>query len=144
MKIIKSSGKNFSSSQYFFRFIFLSNGSSSNSTSSNSSRMSDDDDQFYDLVVCQEGDIQEGQMKEVALTPGEAGGPKCLLVKQNGSLTALSSKCTHFGAPLIKGSLGEGVVRCPWHGACFNVKTGDIEVRQQRSFCFLCQGNCGK
>ena len=99
-----------------------------------------DDDQFYDLVVCQEGDIQEGQMKEVALTPGEAGGPKCLLVKQNGSLTALSSKCTHFGAPLIKGSLGEGVVRCPWHGACFNVKTGDIEVRTTTKFLLLCQG----
>ena len=27
----------------------------------------------------------------------------------------------------MKGFLGNGRVRCPWHGACFNVKTGDIE-----------------
>lgn len=28
---------------------------------------------------------------------------------------------------LIIGALCNGRVRCPWHGACFNVKTGDIE-----------------
>lgn len=50
-----------------------------------------------------------------------------LLVKQNGKLTAIGTKCSHFNAPLITGALGEGRVRCPWHGACFNVETGDIE-----------------
>ena len=25
------------------------------------------------------------------------------------------------------GAYCNGRVRCPWHGACFNVKTGDIE-----------------
>jgi len=80
-------------------------------------------DEYYEAVVCQDDEIKEGQMKEVQL----ADKVGCLLVRQNGELSALSNKCTHFGAPLIKGSLGEGVVRCPWHGACFNVKSGDIE-----------------
>ena len=25
------------------------------------------------------------------------------------------------------GVLANGHVRCPWHGACFNIRTGDIE-----------------
>ena len=62
------------------------------------------------------------RMREV-----EIGEGKALLVYQGGEYMACGHKCTHFGAPLIKGYLGNGRVRCPWHGACFNVKTGDIE-----------------
>ena len=54
-------------------------------------------------------------------------GGHALLVRENGAYTAVGHKCTHYGAPLIKGSLMNGRVRCPWHGACFNVHTGDIE-----------------
>lgn len=28
---------------------------------------------------------------------------------------------------VITGVLSKGHVRCPWHGACFNIATGDIE-----------------
>lgn len=28
---------------------------------------------------------------------------------------------------LATGVLSKGHVRCPWHGACFNIATGDIE-----------------
>ena len=57
---------------------------------------------------------------------GDDGG-KILLIKQQGELHAIGTKCTHYGALLHTGALGEGRVRCPWHGACFNIKTGDIE-----------------
>lgn len=56
---------------------------------------------------------------------GDAG--KVLIVKQHGEITALGTKCTHYGALLSTGALGEGRIRCPFHGACFNIKTGDIE-----------------
>ena len=52
---------------------------------------------------------------------------RALLIRQDGTLHALSSKCTHYGAPLMKGCLGNGRIRCPWHGACFNINSGDIE-----------------
>ena len=57
----------------------------------------------------------------------DIGDSKALLVRQNGEFSAIGHKCTHYGAPLVKGCLGNGRVRCPWHGACFNLKNGDIE-----------------
>lgn len=34
---------------------------------------------------------------------------------------------TLLSFPVISGVLSKGHVRCPWHGACFNIATGDIE-----------------
>lgn len=62
------------------------------------------------------------RMREV-----DIGESKALLVHQNGQFSAIGHKCTHYGAPLVNGYLGSGRVRCPWHGACFNVQSGDIE-----------------
>ncbi|KAL7287605.1 hypothetical protein TKK_0018252 [Trichogramma kaykai] len=78
---------------------------------------------YVEDVVCKETDIQENEMKLLPL--GDDG--KILLIKQKGELHAIGTKCTHYGALLHTGALGEGRVRCPWHGACFNIKTGDIE-----------------
>ncbi|XP_053503511.1 apoptosis inducing factor mitochondria associated 4 isoform X3 [Ictalurus furcatus] len=62
------------------------------------------------------------RMKEV-----EVDHQKMLLVHNEGQFSAVGALCTHYGAPLIKGVLMGNRVRCPWHGACFNTKTGDIE-----------------
>lgn len=79
---------------------------------------------YVEDYVCNEDDLQENEMKSFDMPDG-AG--KVLVVKQKGKITAVGSKCTHYGAPLEKGVLGDGHVRCPWHGACFNITTGDIE-----------------
>ncbi|XP_065647012.1 apoptosis-inducing factor 3 isoform X2 [Hydra vulgaris] len=73
-------------------------------------------------IVCNATDLREGELKEFDLGPG-----KVLLSKVNGQISAVSSKCTHYGAPLITGAYKNGKVRCPWHGACFSTITGDIE-----------------
>ncbi|XP_067221820.1 apoptosis inducing factor mitochondria associated 4 isoform X1 [Chanodichthys erythropterus] len=73
-------------------------------------------------MVCLESDLQDGQMKQV-----EVDQHKILLVRNKGEFVAVGGLCTHYGAPLIKGALVGDRVRCPFHGACFNTKTGDIE-----------------
>jgi len=82
-----------------------------------------EDNQIVEAVVAQVNDLKNGEMKEVAL--GDAG--KVLLVKEHNEFKAIGNKCTHYGAPLKDGVLCNGKVRCPWHGACFNTSTGDIE-----------------
>ncbi|EXJ87531.1 hypothetical protein A1O3_04491 [Capronia epimyces CBS 606.96] len=55
-------------------------------------------------------------------------GGKVLLVRVGNEISALNANCTHYGAPLKNGVLTpEGRLTCPWHGACFNVKSGDVE-----------------
>ncbi|XP_066144859.1 apoptosis-inducing factor 3 [Euwallacea fornicatus] len=80
------------------------------------------EDDFVEDVVCTVKDINENEMKTFELDE-----EKVLVVKQNGVIRAMGTKCTHYGAPLVNGALGEGRVRCQWHGACFNIATGDIE-----------------
>uniref|UniRef100_A0A8C2TJS6 Rieske domain-containing protein n=1 Tax=Coturnix japonica TaxID=93934 RepID=A0A8C2TJS6_COTJA len=55
-----------------------------------------------------------------------AGYP-VLLVRNKMEFRALGSRCPHYGAPLSKGVLRGHRLRCPWHGSCFNIRTGDIE-----------------
>ncbi|OAQ96491.1 hypothetical protein LLEC1_05902 [Akanthomyces lecanii] len=70
--------------------------------------------------------ISPGSKQEIEVEGVENG--KVLLVNAGGHIQALGSKCTHYGAPLVKGVLtGSGRLTCPWHGACFNARTGDIE-----------------
>jgi len=70
--------------------------------------------------------LKNGQTQEAEVEGVEEG--KVLLAKHDNVVHALSAKCTHYGAPLAKGVLtASGRLTCPWHGACFNVKTGDIE-----------------
>ncbi|KAI1814444.1 hypothetical protein GGS20DRAFT_576870 [Poronia punctata] len=70
--------------------------------------------------------LQPGEKKEVEVEGIEGG--KVLLLNAGGQIQALGTKCTHYGAPLVKGVLTKsGRLVCPWHGACFNAKTGDVE-----------------
>jgi len=75
-----------------------------------------------EAVVCDAADLAEGEMKQV-----DVAGHPVLLCRDQGHLKAYSSKCTHYGAPLASGHLEGGLIRCPWHGACFSAATGDIE-----------------
>ena len=47
-----------------------------------------------------------------------------VLVHAGGEFYCLDDICTHDGGTLYDGELVDGCIRCPRHGACFDVKTG--------------------
>jgi NADPH-dependent 2,4-dienoyl-CoA reductase/sulfur reductase-like enzyme/nitrite reductase/ring-hydroxylating ferredoxin subunit len=56
---------------------------------------------------------------------GHAAGKSVLIVRTGTGFLAASAKCTHYGGPLDKGLLVGDTVHCPWHHACFNLRTGE-------------------
>jgi len=52
------------------------------------------------------------------------GSEKMLLGCYKKKVFAFGNKCPHYGAPLSKGVLKNGKIRCPWHGAAFDITNG--------------------
>ncbi|WP_428312985.1 Rieske (2Fe-2S) protein [Hydrocarboniphaga sp.] len=51
-------------------------------------------------------------------------GIDLLLLMDGADVVVIHNYCTHMGRPLDGGRLSAGQITCPFHGACFDLRTG--------------------
>ena len=82
------------------------------------------------------------------MVAGHVGEDAVLLARRGSEFFAIGATCTHYNGPLAEGLMVDDTVRCPWHHACFSLRTGEalrapalspvpcwsIEVRDDKMF----------
>ena len=64
--------------------------------------------------------ISEGRM-----LLGHVGEDAVLLARRGNAFFAIGATCSHYSGPLAEGLIVDDTVRCPWHHACFSLRTGE-------------------
>lgn len=72
------------------------------------------------VPVATKSELVEGQGKCVTV-----GDKRIALFLSEGNVYAIDDTCTHEDGPLSEGELDGTEVECPWHGASFNIASGE-------------------
>ena len=64
------------------------------------------------------------EIREGELHATEVDGERLLLTRVGGAVHAVVNRCPHMGMKMTRGEICDGVLKCPWHGSRFDVRTG--------------------
>ena len=73
------------------------------------------------IKLCNAEELAPGDMRAVEVD--DLGS--LAVFNLNGEFYVTSNLCTHNVAFLTEGYFEDDVIECPYHGGCFNVKTGE-------------------
>jgi apoptosis-inducing factor 3 len=74
-------------------------------------------------------DLAEGisiaNMPDGHMLLGHVDKDPVLLARRGDEIFAIDATCSHYGGPLAQGLVVGDTVRCPWHHACFSLRSGE-------------------
>ena len=73
--------------------------------------------------------VKVASTSELAIWPGSIGqyqGQEVASFNIEGNFFALENACTHEEGPLAEGDIEGHEITCPWHGARFDIRTGEV------------------
>lgn len=68
--------------------------------------------------------IRASELADGAMLAGHVGEDAVLLARRGEEFFALDAFCTHYHGPLAEGLLTGETLHCPWHHACFDLRSG--------------------
>src|ERR1700736_2030661 len=69
--------------------------------------------------------ISAADVHDNGMLAGHVGDEAVLVARRGTEYFAIGASCTHYGGPLAEGLMADDTVRCPWHHACFSLRTGE-------------------
>jgi apoptosis-inducing factor 3 len=69
--------------------------------------------------------IAASELGDGGLILGRVGDEEVVLARSGTELFAIRAHCSHYRGPLVEGLIVGDTVRCPWHHACFSLRTGE-------------------
>jgi NADPH-dependent 2,4-dienoyl-CoA reductase/sulfur reductase-like enzyme/nitrite reductase/ring-hydroxylating ferredoxin subunit len=76
-------------------------------------------------------DLRQGiginDVADGGLLLGHADGEPVVVHRRGDEFFALGAVCTHYSGPLAEGLVVGDTLRCPWHHACYDIRTGQVK-----------------